>query len=307
MPSGQATDVKNAGSLLWGLDAARSDSANKLADSMVSAGSKEVAGSFDLQNAAPQDVANNLRYLFQRNTVRPQNNNANPMLGQSSPLYQREKSDQQITSGLRPDVDASANWNAGTGNANLPPVNYPSGSYYGGGAYHYGGGAYQGVAQNQPVLRSPKEGGSAGGSGGAVVASAPSSPQETVLNEKVLRQVVRRPSPQSAPAFKGIPRDVPVLGDVPVVGGIFQSTPGAAGGSFKANLGPSTPPQSASLGWVESGVVIATNSLAFGMSGPAQAPTTPPSATTISGYADTSAQWNFGTGNAERGHHSART
>ena len=84
------------------------------------------------------------RYLFQRNTVRPQNNNANPMLGQSSPLYQRKKSDQQITSGLRPDVDASANWNAGTGNANLPPVNYPSGSYYGGGAYHYGGGAFRG-------------------------------------------------------------------------------------------------------------------------------------------------------------------
>ena len=45
----------------------------------------------------PQDVYNNLQDLFQRNNVRPQNNNANPMLGQNSPLYKREKSNTQPT------------------------------------------------------------------------------------------------------------------------------------------------------------------------------------------------------------------
>ena len=54
-------------------------------------GRKEVVGFFDLQNADPQDVYNNLQDLFQRNNVRQQNNNPNPMLGSSSPLYQREK------------------------------------------------------------------------------------------------------------------------------------------------------------------------------------------------------------------------
>jgi hypothetical protein len=61
-------------------------------------GRKEVVGYFDLQNADPQDVYNNLQDLFNRTTVRAQNNNANPMLGTSSPLYQREKSNTQMTS-----------------------------------------------------------------------------------------------------------------------------------------------------------------------------------------------------------------
>ena len=54
-------------------------------------GRKEVVGYFDLQNADPQDVYNNLQDLFNRNNVRPQNNNANPMLGQNSPLNQRDE------------------------------------------------------------------------------------------------------------------------------------------------------------------------------------------------------------------------
>jgi anti-sigma factor RsiW/uncharacterized protein YegL len=40
-----------------------------------------------------------------------------------------------------------------------------------------------------------------------------------------------------APAFKGLPTDVPVLGDVPVAGGLFRPTPGAAGANVEANSG----------------------------------------------------------------------
>jgi type II secretory pathway component GspD/PulD (secretin) len=60
-------------------------------------GRKEVVGYFDLRNADPADVYNNLQELFQRNNVRPQNNNQNTMLGQNSPLNQRVKNNQQTT------------------------------------------------------------------------------------------------------------------------------------------------------------------------------------------------------------------
>ena len=60
-------------------------------------GRKEVVGYFDLQNADPQDVYNNLQDLFQRNSVRPQNSTANPMLGQNSPLNKRITSNTQPT------------------------------------------------------------------------------------------------------------------------------------------------------------------------------------------------------------------
>jgi general secretion pathway protein D len=60
-------------------------------------GRKEVVGYFDLQNADPQDVYNNLQDLFQRNSVRPQNTTANPMLGQNSPLNKRITSNTQPT------------------------------------------------------------------------------------------------------------------------------------------------------------------------------------------------------------------
>ena len=60
-------------------------------------GRKEVVGYFDLQNADPQDVYNNLQDLFQRNNVRPQTSTANPMLGQNSPLNKRITSNTQPT------------------------------------------------------------------------------------------------------------------------------------------------------------------------------------------------------------------
>ena len=60
-------------------------------------GRKEVVGFYDLQNANPQDVYNNLQDLFQRNNVRPQSTTANPMLGQNSPLNKRITSNTQPT------------------------------------------------------------------------------------------------------------------------------------------------------------------------------------------------------------------
>ena len=62
-------------------------------------GRKEVVGFFDLQNADPQDVYNNLQDLFQRTTVRPQQHTTRIRCwGQNSPLYQRVKSNTQPTS-----------------------------------------------------------------------------------------------------------------------------------------------------------------------------------------------------------------
>jgi general secretion pathway protein D len=52
-------------------------------------GRKEVVGFYDLQNADPQDVFNNLQELFNRSSVRAQNNNQNALMGQNNPLSQR--------------------------------------------------------------------------------------------------------------------------------------------------------------------------------------------------------------------------
>jgi hypothetical protein len=65
-------------------------------------GRKEVVGYYDIRNADVADVYNNLQDLFQRNTVRPQNSSVNPMLGQNSPMYKRETSSTQPTSGGTP-------------------------------------------------------------------------------------------------------------------------------------------------------------------------------------------------------------
>jgi hypothetical protein len=60
-------------------------------------GRKEVVGFYDLQNADPQDVYNNLQDLFNRVNVRPTSSSANPMIGTTSPMYQREKANTQPT------------------------------------------------------------------------------------------------------------------------------------------------------------------------------------------------------------------
>ncbi len=75
--------------------------AEMIAELDADKGRKEVVGFYDLQNADPQDVYNNLQELFQRNNVRQQNNNQNTMLGQNNPLSQRLRNNQQSTSSGR--------------------------------------------------------------------------------------------------------------------------------------------------------------------------------------------------------------
>jgi general secretion pathway protein D len=61
-------------------------------------GKREVVSYFELRNADPQDVYQNLQDLFNRSTVRMQNNNnQNSFLGRNNPLTQRQTQNQQST------------------------------------------------------------------------------------------------------------------------------------------------------------------------------------------------------------------
>jgi general secretion pathway protein D len=63
-------------------------------------GKREVVSYYELENADPQDVYQNLQDLFNRSTVRMQNNNnQNTFLGRNNPLTQRETQNQQGTTG----------------------------------------------------------------------------------------------------------------------------------------------------------------------------------------------------------------
>ena len=63
-------------------------------------GKREVVSYYELQNADPQDVYQNLQDLFNRSTVRMQNNNnQNSFLGRNNPLTQRQTQNQQSTTG----------------------------------------------------------------------------------------------------------------------------------------------------------------------------------------------------------------
>ena len=63
-------------------------------------GKREFVSYFELQNADPQDVYQNLQDLFNRSTVRMQNNNnQNTMLGRNNPLTQRQLQSQQSSAG----------------------------------------------------------------------------------------------------------------------------------------------------------------------------------------------------------------
>jgi len=63
-------------------------------------GKREIVSYFELRNADPQDVYQNLQDLFNRSTVRMQNNNnQNTFLGRNNPLTQRETQNQQGLTG----------------------------------------------------------------------------------------------------------------------------------------------------------------------------------------------------------------
>jgi Mg-chelatase subunit ChlD len=118
------------------------------------------------------------------------------------------------------------------------------------------------------------------------------------------------PAPETAPSGGAANSDrhnVPLLGELPAAGQLFRSRPEANDDSASANLRTPATPKDVAWGGVQAGVVtsehlgVATNFVAANTFGLAQAPMTPLSDTTISGYVDTSAQWNFGTGNANVG------
>ena len=252
VPGRPAPDVSDAGELLLKRNLAGLDSANKPADAAVAAERiAEANPSFSF-------------YIDANRNPAP----ATPPVG-SRPAQEVEL--KQALAGESP-----------------PPA---SGSYYGGGAF--GGyssiqklpsGGDQGVAPSGPALRSPKEGGFAGGVGNAALPPAPSGPQDAAVNGTVLSQANRTASNQSdqralgfdwhlgnslarngrlaaqggtapseagqalvqgrkpeqsstqsepAPAFKGTLSGLPVLGDVPAAGRLFQ--PKAAEGDNRAN------------------------------------------------------------------------
>jgi len=78
-------------------------------------GRKEVVGFYDLRNADPAEVYNNLQELFQRNNVRPQNNNQNTMLGANNPLSTRQKNSASSTTGTMTGFGGSSSRGGGSG------------------------------------------------------------------------------------------------------------------------------------------------------------------------------------------------
>lgn len=77
-------------------------------------GKREVVSYFELQNADPQDVYQNLQDLFNRSTVRMQNNNnQNSFLGRNHPLTQRETQNQQATTGAQTTFGSSSSTTGG--------------------------------------------------------------------------------------------------------------------------------------------------------------------------------------------------
>jgi len=74
--------------------------ADMIAELDAEKGKREVVSYYELQNADPQDVYQNLQELFNRSTVRMQNNNnQNSFLGRNNPLTQRETQNQQGING----------------------------------------------------------------------------------------------------------------------------------------------------------------------------------------------------------------
>ncbi len=61
-------------------------------------GKREVVSYFELRNADPQDIYQNLQDLFNRSTARAQSDNQNSFLGRNHPLTQRQTQNQQSTS-----------------------------------------------------------------------------------------------------------------------------------------------------------------------------------------------------------------
>jgi general secretion pathway protein D len=71
-------------------------------------GKREVVSYFELRNADPQDVYQNLQELFNRNNAHSDNNNQSGLLGRNNPLGQRQTQNQQSTSGTTTSLGTSS-------------------------------------------------------------------------------------------------------------------------------------------------------------------------------------------------------
>lgn len=83
-------------------------------------GKREIVSYFELQNADPQDISQNLQELFNRSTVRAQNANQNTFLGQNNPLTQRQTQNQQATSGGTTSLAGLGTQSGSTGGRSVP-------------------------------------------------------------------------------------------------------------------------------------------------------------------------------------------
>lgn len=90
--------------------------AEMIAELDAEKGKREVVSYYELQNADPQDVYQNLQDLFNRSTVRIQNNNnQNTFLGRNNPLTQRQTQNQQATTGSTTTGFGTTTGGGGTG------------------------------------------------------------------------------------------------------------------------------------------------------------------------------------------------
>ncbi len=83
-------------------------------------GKREVVSYFELRNADPQDISQNLQDLFNRN-IRSENNNQNTFLGRNHPLTQRALQNQQSTSSSSVSSGLGSGQGGTTGRSNAVP------------------------------------------------------------------------------------------------------------------------------------------------------------------------------------------
>jgi Mg-chelatase subunit ChlD len=186
LPGGPATGPRNAGEESLKFDAARWDSADKLADTTATTVTKRI----DLFGVTePLNVT--------KSTPATPSAGAAPE-PQGQPKLALAGEDQPVPSGSRDSgVAVDGGW-TGAGAMNSRDQG--------------------GLAQNLPALHSPKEGGQAGGSGGAATAPATANPQEMAANMEAFRR-----------RYLAVPSAQKPAGDrTPTPGAIAPSVAGAA-------------------------------------------------------------------------------
>jgi type II secretory pathway component GspD/PulD (secretin) len=90
----------------------------KMIESLDSdSGKREIVSYFELRNADPQDIYQNLQELFNRSTAQMGNNNQNNFLGRNNPLTQRQMQSQQSSTSTTAAMGSGASSPGATGAA----------------------------------------------------------------------------------------------------------------------------------------------------------------------------------------------